>query len=150
MIAQELEAIDVTITNNLTATGRIHADNEVTAPGVGATLFSGGSFKGSNVEAGFITAENWIKTPALQVNGTQVLTQTVSDSNQSISVIYSDGGTGTLTAQVHSKVSNINNEQHVLTCQLPISNLTYSIKELIIPTGLALQELTSHKLQEQQ
>ena len=79
ILTEKVEVTGKTVTNTLlaaesiTSRGTIHADSSVSAPGVSATLFSGGSFKGSNVDAGFITAEKWIKTPALQVNGTQVL-----------------------------------------------------------------------------
>ena len=123
-------------TPSITATGTIHADNEITAPGVGATLFSGGSFKGSNVDAGFITAENWIKTPALQVNGTQVLTPIKVEEKQSIAVTYSDGSTGTISNSVISETTNLNSQQHVLTCQTSLGSLSKPIKQLIIPTGL--------------
>ena len=94
----------------------------------------------SGVTTTNLTATGSITTPALTLGETPVLTQTVSDSNQSISVTYNDGSTGTLTAQVHSKVSNINNEQHVLTCQLGLSSLSKAIKQLIIPTGLDFTE----------
>ena len=99
-------------------------------------MFSGGSFKGSNVDAGFITAENWIKTPALQVNGIQVLTPTETDNFQSISVTYSDESTDTLTARAHSKVCNINSQQQLLTCQVDLSSLSKAITQIIIPSGL--------------
>ena len=105
----------LTATESITATKTIHADSSVSAPGVSATLFSGGSFKGSNVDAGFITAENWIKTLALEVAGTQVLTPTKVEDNQSIAVTYSDGNTATISNTVISETTNFNSQQHVLT-----------------------------------
>ena len=85
--------------------------------------------------ADFIATSSFV-TPSLMLGVTKVLTPTVSDNNQNIAVTYSDGDTGTLTTQVHSKVCNINKEQHVLTCQLGLSSLSKAIKQLIIPTGL--------------
>ena len=92
-------------------------------------------------ENGFIQAADFIATssfvtPSLMLGSTIVLTPTVTDSNQSIAVTYSDDSTGTLTGQVHSVVCNINDAQHVLTCQTTLSSLSKSIKQMVIPTGL--------------
>ena len=138
---KNLEIDDTILTNKLTAgsitaTGIIHSDHSVTAGGVSATLFSGGSFKGSNVDAGFITAENRIKTPALTLAGTQVLTPTTVEEKQSIKATYSDGSTGTLLNTVISENTNFNSQQHMLTCQTQIASTSKSFKQLIIPTGL--------------
>ena len=83
-----------------------------------------------------ITTKNLTVTGGITLAGTQILTQTDADLLRPLTVIFSDGSEGTLTATVHSKVCNINDEQHLLTCQLDLKGLTKSIKEMIIPTGL--------------
>ena len=55
------------------------------------------------IETPSLTASSSITTPALTLGETQILTQTVSDNNQSISVTYSDWSTGTLTHKFTAK-----------------------------------------------
>ena len=88
------------------------------------------------IQAADLIATSSFVTPSLMLGTKKVLTPTVSDSNQNLKVIYSDGSEGTLTALVHSLVCNINDAQHVLTCQLKLSSLSNPIKQTIIPTGL--------------
>ena len=133
--------------NTLTATDEI--STQYLAVGSMARFFNGmrigGTLKVENsqvdetlgtIETPSLTATESIKAPALTLGETIVLTQTVSDNNQSIAVTYRERDEETLTAQVHSKVCNFNNEQHVLTCQTSLSSLSKAIKQMIIPTGL--------------
>ena len=120
--------------------------NLLNASSVEGSFFSANQIKATDcvkvtdgngyIQAADFIATSSVKTPTLTLAGTPVLTQTDSDSNQSISVTYSDDSTGTVTGQVHSKVCNINNEQHAFTCQVSLSSLTKAIKQVIIPTGL--------------
>ena len=92
-------------------------------------------------ENGYIQAADFIATssfvtPSLTLGVTRVLTPTVSDSNQSILVTYSDDEIGEISAQVHGKVCNINDIQHILSCQTTLKSLSKAIKHVIIPTGL--------------
>ena len=128
-----LSATENITTPTLAATGRIKTEvlraiSKITSTGVIEAL--------SGVTTTSLTATSSVTTPAITLGETPVLTQTVSDSNQNILVAYTDDDTGTLTAQVHSVVSNINIQQHVLTCQLGLSSLSKAIKQDIIPTGL--------------
>ena len=68
--------------------------------------------------------------------GTEVLTPTRVEENQSIAVTYSDGSEGTLSNTVITEITNFNSQQHMLTCQTQITSTTKSFKQLIIPTGL--------------
>ena len=96
----------------------------------------GGSEMPDNPEVETLTATEGITTASLTLAGTEVLKQTDADNNQSIAVTYSDDTQDSLTTQVHSKVCNINAEQHMLTCQFSLSSLAQPIKQMIIPTGL--------------
>ena len=149
VITRSLTADEATINTNLNVTDTTIAAN-VQAGTVSATgwvktevlkavtkITSTGPIEAlSGVSTTSLTATGSITTPALTLGETPVLTQTVSDSNQSIAVTYSDGSEGTLTAPVHSKVCNINNEQHLLTCQVAFYTLSKALKQVIIPTGL--------------
>ena len=99
----------------------------------------------SGVSTTNLSATGSITTPALTLGETPVLTQTVSDSNQYIAITYGERDEEVLTAQVHSKVCNINSVQHVLTCQLELKSLSKAIKQMIIPTGLDFSDRTNTK-----
>ena len=150
----KLKAITSVETPSLTATGKITArtytgDNvevgTVSATGWVKTevlravskITSTGPIEAlSGVSTTSLTATSSVTTPALTLGETPVLTPTMINENQTIAVTYSDGSTGTLTAQVHSKVCNINAEQHLLTCQFELKSLSKALKQVIIPTGL--------------
>ena len=95
----------------------------------------GGSEMPDNPEVETLTATECITTPALTLGETQVLKQIDADNNQKIVVIYSDDSKATVATTVHSKVCNINDVMHVLSCQLELSSLSKAIKQIIIPTG---------------
>ena len=78
----------------------------------------------------------YIDTPELRLHGILVLYPEGLNIQEKVAVIYSDGSTGTPETTVTSKVSNINSEQHVLTCQTTLKSLSKAIKQVIIPTGL--------------
>ena len=86
------------------------------------------------------TTKNLTVTGGITMEDVQVLTQTYADLLRPLTVTYSDDSTGTPTAIVHTKVCNINNEQHLLTCQLELKGLSKAITEMIIPTVLTLVE----------
>ena len=66
---------------------------------------------------------------------TEVLVPTIFDGQQPIKVTYSDGSTGSLAGQIHSKVCNFNNVMHMISCQTALSSLTNPIKEMTFSTG---------------
>ena len=82
------------------------------------------------------TTKNLTVTGGITMGDVQVLTQTYADILRPLTITYSDDSTGTLTAIVHTKVCNINNEQHLLTCQLELKGLSKAITEMVIPTCL--------------
>ena len=118
--------------------GPMKCSGEITSDKVSAvTAMTSSVFVATqDIETPTLTATEKINTPTLTVNGTPVLTQTVSDSNQYIAITYGERDEETLSVLVHSKVCNFNNEMHMLTCQTTLTSLTKAIKQVIIPTGL--------------
>ena len=74
-----------------------------------------------------------IITPELILAGTQVLLPEALNNTEDIALTYSDGSTGTIKALVYSRLCDLNNQQHVLTCQTTLNSLSKSIKQMIIP-----------------
>ena len=78
------------------------------------------------------------------MRGVQVLTPTDPDLIRPLTITYSDGSEGTLTATVHTKECHINAEQHLLTCQLELKSVSKAMTEIIIPTGLDHKKIIFH------
>ena len=87
-----------------------------------------------------IEARVEVMTPLITLGETIVLVPTILRENQYIAVTYGERDEEVLSAEVYSKVCNLNAEQHVLTCQTSLGSLTKAIKQMIIPTGLDFSE----------
>ena len=90
----------------------------------------------NDVYATNLNASVEVMTPAITLGDIEVLKDDKKQERRYVTMTLYDKEETTTTGyvEVTSILTNFNKQQHMLTCQLAISNLYYPITELIIPT----------------